>query len=205
MKLPPDFYIEQDCLTVAKSLLGKQLFTHSFGQTTGGIITETEAYIGPHDKASHAVGGRRTQRTEILFQPGGNAYIYLIYGIYNLLNATVGKEEVPECVLIRAIQPTFGIETMIRRRHGQYVDRELTPSLMKSLTDGPGKFSVALGITKRMYGMPLDSEKIWIEDAPAIDTKNIETTPRIGIDYAEEYKDKPWRFLFKNPSKAHSA
>lgn len=190
-RLPDNFYIENDALTVAEKLLGQRLVTCIDGRTTGGIITETEAYIGPIDKASHAYQGRRTPRTEILFRPGGRAYVYFIYGLHNMFNVSVGPEDIPECVLIRALKPTIGIEFMQDRRFGPAADE----SKISTLTNGPANMTMSLAIDKGLYGLPMDSNKIWIEKNTESNIGKIDATPRIGIDYSEEFKDLPWRFV----------
>jgi DNA-3-methyladenine glycosylase len=177
-----------DVVSAAKNLLGFGLFTKIDGHLTGGIITETEAYAGVNDKASHAYGGRRTPRTEVMYRQGGIAYVYLCYGIHALLNVVTGDVGVPHGVLIRSIQPTNGIDIMMLRRKKTRQE--------KSLTSGPGSLTAALGVTVRYTGTPLDSESLWIIDL-GFRINNFETTPRIGIDYAEECIDLPYRFVAK--------
>ncbi len=178
-----------DVVEAAKNLLGCSLFTRIDGHLTGGIITETESYAGVEDKASHAYGGRRTPRTEVLYRQGGVAYVYLCYGIHALFNVVTGDAGVPHGILVRTIQPTHGIEIMMQRRKKTRLD--------PTLTGGPGALTAALGITVRLTGIPLDSESeaVWI--APGIKIKEFQTTPRIGIDYAEECVDLPYRFVAK--------
>lgn len=206
VKLPEKFYINNDAITVAKELLGQKLFTCIGGNVTGGIITETEAYLGPIDKASHTYQNRRTPRTDILFQPGGRVYVYLIYGFHYLFNISVGPEGTPECVLIRALKPTTGIELMQERRFSitapttattiTTTKSHTTPAQKNCiLTNGPAKMTKALAIDKELYGLSMNSDTIWIEKNPESNIGKIEATPRIGIDYAEEFKDKPWRFV----------
>ncbi|MBN2100355.1 DNA-3-methyladenine glycosylase [Candidatus Dojkabacteria bacterium] len=190
--IPLSYYQQNDTLTLAKDLIGRRLFTCINGKITGGTIVETEAYIGPLDKASHAIDGRRTKRTEILFKSGGRAYAYLIYGLYTLFNVTTGKKDKPECILIRAIKPETGIETMKERRFGNY------NSTKKVISDGPGRLTQALAIDKSMYGLPLNSEVLWIEEGIDLSSQ-IVATPRVGIDYAEEFADKKWRFVVPVP------
>src|SRR5947207_949048 len=119
MKLSRSFYTRNDVVQISKELLGKYLFTKFKGTITGGIITETEAYAGITDRASHSFGGRRTSRTEVMYAEGGTAYIYICYGIHSLFNVVTNKKEIPEAVLIRAIHPTHGIELMLKRRNMQ--------------------------------------------------------------------------------------
>jgi len=176
-----------DVVDAAKNLLGCGVYTKIDGHLTGGIITETESYAGVNDKASHAYGGRRTKRTEIMYRRGGVAYVYLCYGIHVLLNVVTGEIDVPHGVLIRAIHPTHGIDVMMKRRNKSRHE--------KMLTNGPGSLTAALGLTVHFTGTPLDSESLWITLGSI---KDFKTTPRIGIDYAEECIDLPYRFVAKS-------
>ncbi|HKR06173.1 MAG TPA: DNA-3-methyladenine glycosylase, partial [Bacteroidia bacterium] len=152
-KLKKDFYLREDVVQIAKELLGKHLFTKFNGKITGGIISETEAYNGIVDRASHAYGGRRTERTEIMFNEGGTAYVYLCYGIHSLFNVVTNAKEIPHAVLIRSIHPTHGIDEMLKRRKKKSAD--------KTLTKGPGSVAQALGIHYSHTGMSLHGNKIW--------------------------------------------
>ena len=155
-KLPRKFFTRKDTLQIAKDLLGKTLVVPDENdKRISGTIVETEAYLGVKDKAAHAYKNRRTKRTEILYGKGGFAYIFLIYGIYNQLNFSVGKKDIPHCILIRAIEPLEGIEIM-RNRRGKMPD--------KNLTSGPGKLCIAFDIDKTFYGEDLLGSKIWLED-----------------------------------------
>ncbi len=183
--LSSEFYLRSDVVQIARDLLGKRLFTKcANGCVTGGIIIETEAYAGPVDRASHAYNNRRTQRSEVMFHTGGIAYVYLCYGIHHLLNVVTNIEGIPHAVLIRAIHPTDGIETMLKRRGKK--------ALSPTLTNGPGSVAKALGIDQRHNGLSLNSPSLWIEEH--IDPKQITASPRIGIDYAGEDAKLPWRF-----------
>jgi DNA-3-methyladenine glycosylase len=196
-KLTLDFYQRQDVIQISRDLLGKVLMTRIkcsiTGElvTTGGIIVETEAYCGPEDKASHAYGNKRTQRTEAMFAAGGVAYVYLCYGIHYLFNVVTGVRDLPQAVLIRAIEPLIGIDFMLKRRKQQI--------LSPKITAGPGILSSALGITKDYNHFDLTGEHIWLEDHNfKISDHNILATPRIGIEYAQEFKLMPWRFIIKD-------
>ncbi|MGI9260965.1 MAG: DNA-3-methyladenine glycosylase, partial [Woeseiaceae bacterium] len=156
MKIPGEFYLRSDVITVARDLLGKVLCTQFDGIPTTAIITETEAYAGETDKASHAFGGRRTTRTEPMFGLGGNAYVYLCYGIHHLFNVVTGQEGMPHAVLVRAGSPLDGMETMLSRRRKEKAD--------KKLMAGPGTIAEALGIKSSMTGTDLAGDRIWIED-----------------------------------------
>lgn len=181
-------YRNPDVVEAAKNLLGLNLFTQINGHLTGGIITETEAYAGVEDKASHAYGGRLTKRTEVMYRQGGVAYVYLCYGIHALFNVVTGEAGVPHAVLIRAIHPTHGIDIMMQRRRKTRLNR--------SLVNGPGALTAALGISVGHSGISLDSELLWIADS-GLRIHEFEATPRIGIDYAEECVSLPYRFVAK--------
>jgi DNA-3-methyladenine glycosylase len=188
MKLPKTYYQNPDVVFLAKDLLGKVLFTQVNGQVSSGIITETEAYAGITDKASHAYGNKRTSRTETMYMDGGNAYVYLIYGMYHLFNVVTGKKDIPHAVLIRAIKP-FENEDLILKRRGATIYH-------KKLLNGPGKLSKGLGIDQSFNKADLQGSKVWIEDQGIKFTNNsIKITPRIGIDYAEEDSLLPYRFV----------
>lgn len=188
MKLKRDFYL-QDCVKVARDLLGK-VFVHEIKEgITKGIIVETEAYNGAIDKASHSYKYKRTKRTEIQFGLGGYAYVYFIYGMHFNINIVTGVEGEPQGVLIRGIQPTYGIDLMKGRRN--------TDNL-SNLTNGPAKLCQAMGITKEQYGMDLCNSNLYIEEGITIEDKDVDITKRINIDYAEEDKDRLWRFSIKD-------
>lgn len=164
------------------------------GQVTKAIITETEAYAGVSDKASHAYGGRRTKRTGPLYERGGIAYVYLCYGIHHLFNVVTNTTGTPHAILIRAGKSFEGGDLMYKRRNKQHGD--------KSLLKGPGSFSQALGITTELTGTDLMGDQIWIEDHEiSVGDEEIVTGPRVGIDYAEEDSTLPYRFIvdLKNP------
>ena len=184
MILNRDFYIK-DGITLAKDLLGKILVKEIDGVLYKGRIVETEAYMGAIDKACHAYNSRRTKRTEAMYREGGYSYIYLIYGMYNCFNVTASIKDNPEAVLIRALEPLDNKDIMLKIRK---VKSE------KYIANGPGKLTKALGITSDDNNIDLTLGKnIWIEDDGYVPNKITETT-RVGIDYAEEFKEKPWRF-----------
>jgi DNA-3-methyladenine glycosylase len=186
--LPFHFYQSSDVVQIAKDLLGKWLFSQvDNSPITGGIIIETEAYAGAEDRACHAFGNRRTQRTEVMFHEGGIAYIYLCYGIHHLLNVVTNRKNVPHAVLIRALYPKLGIETMLKRRK--------KTSLDLTLTAGPGSICQALGLDRSHNGLSFDSKVLWIEDhGHVVHPKSIQSSPRIGVEYAKEHALLPWRF-----------
>ncbi|MGI9068547.1 MAG: DNA-3-methyladenine glycosylase [Pyrinomonadaceae bacterium] len=189
-KLPREFYTRPNVETVARELLGKLLVVpSSSGRRVSGIIVETEAYRGPHDRAAHSYGGRRTKRTETMYGPGGTAYVFFVYGMYNQFNVVTNVKDAPHAVLIRALEPVEGIELMRRRRHRQ-------PD--HNLTNGPGKLCIAMGIDRKLDAADLLSNKVWLEEGEEISRARIASGPRIGIDYAEEWMEKPWRFWIKD-------
>ena len=188
MKLSRDFYLRDDVAGISRELLGKIVCTRIEGKLTKAIITETEAYAGVTDKASHAYGDRRTRRTEPMYAQGGHAYVYLCYGIHHLFNVVTNIEGVPHAVLIRAGRPLQGVDVMLRRRGKERQD--------ETLLGGPGSLSKALGITTALTGVSLAGPTIWIEDrVMRIDDADITVGPRIGIDYAEEDAQRPYRFV----------
>lgn len=190
MKLPLSYYLHQDVLFLAKDLLGKVLFTQIEGQITAGVIVETEAYFGEIDKASHAYGGRRTNRTEIMYSEGGVSYVYLCYGIHHLFNIVTSVKNEPHAVLIRAIEPLIGTEIMELRRN--------MPITKSAISSGPGSAAKALGIDKTFNQKDLGGEEIWIEDHGIRYSENdIAATPRVGVAYAQEDAFLPWRFFIK--------
>ena len=190
-KLERDFF-DRDTLDVARDLLGKYLVRREGDLVLAGRITETEAYVGRMDKACHAYGYRRTARTETLFAPPGTAYIYLIYGMYHCLNFVTEPAGEPAAVLLRGLEPALGAEEMARRRFRRGLDG-LSAYQRKHFLDGPGKVCMALGLTRAQNGLDLTGEALflWDDGSPV---PAFRTGRRIGIDYAEEAADFPWRF-----------
>ena len=182
MKLPREFYL-RDGLTVARELIGKKLVTNLRGEVTSGIIVETEAYMGELDAAAHSYRGK-TERTKIFYGAGGFVYVYMIYGMHICTNVVANIENVPEAVLIRALEPVDGIELMKLRRGNKN---------LRELCSGPGKLSKALGVTKDFYGADLCGEEIFIETTNL--NLQVATTKRINVDYAGEAADYLWRFV----------
>ncbi|XZM27140.1 DNA-3-methyladenine glycosylase [Clostridium perfringens] len=198
MRLGRDFY-NRDTLTVAKELLGKVLVRKINGVTLKGKIVETEAYIGAIDKASHAYGGKRTNRTETLYADPGTVYVYIIYGMYHCLNLISEEKDVAGGVLIRGIEPLEGIEEMSKLRYKKSYE-ELSSYEKKNFSNGPSKLCMALGIDKGENGInTISSEEIYVEDDSLIKKDfSIVEAKRIGIDYAEEARDFLWRFYIKD-------
>jgi len=185
--LPLEFYLQKDAVALSEQLLGKVLCTKINGTLTSGIICETEAYAGIEDKASHAYGDRRTARTETMYQEGGISYVYLCYGIHHLFNVVCNLKDIPHAVLIRGILPLQGVRTILERRGKRILN---TQSCI-----GPGKMSQALGISIELNGVSLTGNKVWIEDLGLTpEPEQIIVSKRIGIDYAEEDANLPYRF-----------
>ncbi len=193
MKLSEDFYLSKEVVDIARKLLGKCVFTNINGEISGGFIVETEAYQGITDKASHAFGNRLTNRTKTMYQTGGVAYVYLCYGIHEMLNVVTSVEGEPHAVLIRAINPTEGIDLMLERRK--------MISLKNNLTAGPGSVAKALGVSRKMNGLSFQGDEIWVEDQGlAFSEEEIAAVPRVGVAYAKEDALLPYRFYVKgNP------
>lgn len=198
MKLEKDFYLSEDVVALSKDLLGKYLYTKIDGKLTAGIITETEAYAGAIDKASHAYGNRRTKRTEIMFAEGGVSYVYLCYGIHHLFNIVTNYKDVPHAILIRAIKPVEGIKTILQRRNIALQEdlQKQIDTQYKKISGGPGTVSQAMGIRTEHSGLDLTGNKIWIEDKGfKVGDKDIIAGPRIGVDYAGEDALLHYRFI----------
>ena len=189
MKLDDLFYQRTEVVRIARDLLGKGLFTQENGVMTGGVIVETEAYSYT-ERGCHAYQNRMTPRNEVMFEAGGHAYVYLCYGIHNLFNVVTNREGKADAVLIRALEPTKGIDLMISRLNAKNKTR---------ITSGPSKLSRALGIDRTLNGVSLGSKCLWIEDlGRPIRKSEITSSQRIGIDYAGEDALLPWRFTVKN-------
>jgi DNA-3-methyladenine glycosylase len=190
LKLQPAYYLNQDVIFLAQDLLGKVIFTQIDGEVTAGIIVETEAYFGVQDKASHAYGGRRTNRTETMYSEGGISYVYLCYGMHHLFNIVSSVKDEPHAVLVRAIEPLIGKEVMEQRRN-MLVTKA-------AISSGPGSAAKALGIDRSFNNKDLNGNEIWIEDQGIkYADDEIIASPRVGIAYAKEHALLPWRFFVK--------
>ncbi|WP_258099984.1 DNA-3-methyladenine glycosylase [Marinoscillum pacificum] len=187
-KLPQSFYLRDDVVQIAKDLLGKYLVTNIGGNTTVGKIVETEAYNGRNDKACHAFH-KRTARTEVMYQSGGRAYVYLCYGIHHLFNIVTNQEGLADAVLIRGIEPVVNVDIMKGRRGAKVP--------YKKLSAGPGTLSHAMGITTSFNNTDLLGEHIWIGRKSNESVGEVVTDVRIGVDYAEEDALLPWRFYLE--------
>ena len=180
------FFLNSDTQAVARGLLGKLVVRRdAAGNRTSGMIVETEAYLGIEDRAAHSFAGRRTARNEVTYGRGGFAYVFFIYGMYYQLNFVTGPAEYPHVVLIRALEPIEGVETM-RERRGVRKD--------KDIASGPGKLCIALGIDRSLNGADLNGDDLWVEKFREIPADLITVGKRIGIDYAGEDADRPLRF-----------
>ncbi|GMR17577.1 MAG: DNA-3-methyladenine glycosylase [Gammaproteobacteria bacterium] len=190
VKLSRSFYCRNDVVQISRELIGKVLCTHIAGEITKVLVTETEAYGGVDDRASHAYGSRRTKRTEPMFAEGGIAYVYLCYGIHHLFNVVTNEIDVPHAVLIRAAIPVQGVGVMLERRNKSQLDG--------TLLSGPGSVAQALAIRTDHTGIALTGGQLWIEDQnEEIDASRIVVGPRVGVDYAGEDAARPYRFVLK--------
>lgn len=188
IKIPKEDYLNDPFQIAQEKLLGAYLCSMTDGLLTVGKITELEVYMGSVDKACHAFGNRRTKRTEVMFHQGGCAYMFLVYGLHHQFNVVVSPENEPNAILIRSLEPVVGIDVMKQRRKTDKIE---------NLTTGPGKLCQAMGLSVHTHnGADLTGDQIWI--CPKDKNYEIDCTPRIGIDYAEEFKDKLWRFFIKN-------
>ena len=185
MKLPRSFY-EQSTVDVAKQLLGKYLVRKYPGGDCIGRVVETEAYVGPRDLACHAAKGR-TARNEVMFGPAGHAYVYFIYGFYNMLNLVTEARDYPAAVLIRAVEPVNGIDLMKQRRRSE---------VLRNLASGPGKLCQAFAIDRSLNGADICGKVLYVEDRGEPTPKFI-ARPRVGVEYAGRWKEKPYRFLVR--------
>ncbi|MFL6466836.1 MAG: DNA-3-methyladenine glycosylase [Pyrinomonadaceae bacterium] len=191
-KLPREFYLPKNTAKIARDLLGRLLLVpDETGRRVSGMIVEVEAYLGKADRAAHSFGGRRTARNEVMYGGGGHVYVFFVYGMYYQLNVVAGPAEHPHAILIRGIEPVEGIEVM-RERRGDMKDT--------NLTSGPGKLSIAFGVTRDLNGVDLTDDRIWLEEYRSFAKKEIEIGKRIGIDYAGEDAERLLRFWVKeNP------
>ena len=189
-KLPVSFYARKDVVLIARELIGKVIITNFEGKVTSARIVETEAYTGVMDKASHAFGSRRTPRNEHMYSSPGTAYVYICYGLHQMLNIVTNDKGVPDAILIRAVEPIAGIETMLKRTGKKIPD--------KTLTRGPGNVGKALGIFKYHSGNYLLGDEIYlIDDGVRIPRENLGVSARIGVESAGADALLPYRFYVK--------
>jgi DNA-3-methyladenine glycosylase len=187
--LPRSFYA-RPVLTVARDCIGKVLMRRTREGLVAGRIVEAEAYRGPEDRAAHSFGGRRTARTEVMYGPAGHVYVFFVYGIHHQFNVVTSRVGLPHAVLIRAVEPTLGVDLMARRRGLAAEDR--------NLTNGPGRLCRAFAITLADSGTDLCGRELFLSDA---DPVKVARSKRIGIDYAGPWAAKLWRFV--DPSSRH--
>ena len=189
-KIPLSFYSRKDVVKIAKDLLGKIIVTHIDGFITSGRIVETEAYVGITDKASHSFGSRRTARNEHMYSPAGTAYVYICYGMHQMLNIVTNEKEIPDAILIRAIEPIAGIDIMLQRTGKS--------ELNNTLTRGPGNVGKSLGIFKHHSGLHLLDDVIYLlDDRHKIPKEIIGISKRIGVESAGADGLLPYRFYIK--------
>ena len=181
--LPREFYA-RPVLCVARECIGKLLVHRTPRGLLVGRIVETEAYRGPEDRAAHSFGGRRTARTEVMFGPPGHAYVFFVYGMHYQFNVVTTKTGAPHAVLVRAVEPLLGLEDMAKRRKLATTSRDLS--------NGPGKLCQAFAIDQHAYGLDLCASDLFLADGPRIRAAR---SARIGIDYAGDWAQKPWRFF----------
>jgi len=187
-QISQSFFNHKDVTRIAKGLLGKELFTVNNGQTTSGLIVETEAY-SYRERGCHAFNNNLTDRNKVMFEEGGIAYVYLCYGIHHLFNVVTNKKGKADAVLIRALQPRQGTVHMLTR---------MKVNTLKRITSGPGKLTKAMGIDRKWNGISLSTSDLWIEEGIKVQSTQIMATTRIGIDYAGEDARLPWRFYLKD-------
>lgn len=194
MLLDQLFYQRDDIVSISKDLLGKAIYTSFDGVVTGGIIVETEAYRAPDDKACHAFGNKITERTKTMFLDGGTLYVYISYGIHRMINVVTSTQGKAHAILIRAIEPTTGIEKMLERRNHERLKTETV--------NGPGKTAKALGVEKYHDGKSLfhKTSGIWIEDSnDFVINEDIQVGPRVGMSiHTGKDAHRPWRFYVRD-------
>lgn len=186
-------FFEQAPLEVGKALIGMELGSELSNGACGGLIVETEVYIGPEDRASHSWNARRTARTEVMYGPRGHAYVFQIYGMHYCFNIVVGPGRVPAAVLVRALRPTFGLEIMAKNRGLSSV-----PANLRQLTSGPGRLAQALGIDRQANGLDLSQAPLWVRRSAVgrrlAEAHGIRAGTRINVEYAGDWARRKWRF-----------
>ena len=186
-------FFEQEPLEVGRSLIGMELGSELSAGPCGGLIVETEVYVGPDDRASHSWNARRTTRTKVMFGPRGHAYVFQIYGMHYCFNIVVGAGRIPAAVLIRALRPTFGLEIMADNRGLSSV-----PANLRQLTSGPGRLAQALGIDRQANGLDLCQAPLWVRRSSVgrrlVAAHGIQAGARINVDYAGDWAKRNWRF-----------
>ncbi len=189
-KLSLNFYKRKDVVQIARDLLGKILVTNFDGVTTSGRVVEAEAYVAHIDKASHAFAGRRTLRNDHMYAHAGTAYVYICYGMHQMFNVVTNEKDIPDAVLIRAIEPIEGIDIMLQRTG--------KPKLDFTLTKGPGNVGKALGIFKKHSGLHLLDDEIYlVDDGIKLKENEIGISKRIGVESAFPDSELPYRFYVR--------
>ncbi|HEV8080127.1 MAG TPA: DNA-3-methyladenine glycosylase [Chitinophagaceae bacterium] len=189
-KIPLSFYKRKDVVAIARELLGKIVFTNFDGLITSGRIIETEAYVAHVDKASHSFGGRRTAKNEHMYASAGTAYVYICYGMHQMLNVVTNDKDVPDAVLIRAVEPLEGIDIMLQRTGKEKLDF--------TLTKGPGNVGKALGIFKMHSGLHLLGDEIFLaDDGFKLKKNEVGISKRIGVESAFPDSELPYRFYVR--------
>jgi len=190
-------FFEQEPLEVGRSLIGMELGSELSSGACGGLIVETEVYVGPEDRAAHSWNARRTARTEVMFGPRGHAYVFQIYGMYYCFNIVVGAGRVPAAVLVRALRPTFGLEVMAKNRGLSSV-----PANLRQLTSGPGRLAQALGIDRQANGLDLCQAPLWVRRSSVgrrlAAEHGTRAGTRINVEYAGTWATKNWRFTLSD-------
>ena len=197
---PPRAFFRRSALELAPALLGMVLEHTGADGVSAGRVVEVEAYCGPADLAAHSAGGRRTPRNEVMYGPAGHAYVYFIYGMHWCMNVVAAEREVPEAVLLRALEPVYGVERMRARRGARVADA--------ALARGPGNLTRALGIDRALNGADLRARPLRLLRPPGgrglPAPREIVQSPRIGVDYAGAWAARPWRFSLRdNASVSH--
>ena len=189
-KITLDFYRRKDVVAIAKELLGKIIVTKFEGICTSGRIVETEAYVAHVDKASHSFGGRRTAKNEHMYAKPGTAYVYICYGMHQMFNVVTNEKDIPDAVLVRALEPLTGIDTMLQRTGKKVLDF--------TLTKGPGNVGKAFGIFKKHSGLHLRGNEIYLaDDGVRLKENEIGISNRIGVEGAFPDSELPYRFYVR--------
>lgn len=197
-------FFQRDAVQVARDLLGRVLVHEGPDGTVTGRIVETEGYAGPGDKAAHVAGGRYTPRTKVFWEPGGVAYVYLIYGLHHCFNVVTGKADEPSAVLVRAVEPLSGLEGMARRRNRDLPAKRSTGAAgrgparaLVELTSGPGRLAEAFAITREHTGQDVSTPPLFVARGRRVPDHRVGRSPRVGVDYAGEDAALEYRFFVK--------
>ncbi len=189
--MPVNFYERTDVVAIAKELIGKIVCTKIDGAFTSGRIVETEAYVAHVDKASHSFKGRRTAKNEHMYEEAGKTYVYICYGMHQMLNVVTNKKDIPDAILIRALEPLDGIDIMLKRTGKIKLDA--------TLTKGPGNVGKAMGISKKHSALSLSGDEIFIysDELSDVPDEQIGVSKRIGVESAGADGLLPYRFYVR--------